>query len=217
MSEQTKYRKRITFAKKTGIKYVAHLDLLRAWERILRRAQVPLAYSQGFNPHPRLTLAMPSPVGCTGASEELDILLNEPMPDQEICTRLANTLPPGITVQAVQTVPLKAPARPSLIRRADYEVTLVDTPYKEVDRRIDTLLKRDTVEVEFRRKRFDLRPLIDSLEAQDNQETVLLTMRLLCNAQGRTGRPDVVLEALDLDQHARHIHRSRIVFEPDTS
>ncbi|MBN1579198.1 MAG: DUF2344 domain-containing protein [Anaerolineae bacterium] len=215
MNEQPKHRARMTFAKGNEIRYVAHLDLLRAWERILRRAGIPLAYSHGFSPHPRITLAMPSPVGCTGANEELDVILDEPMSDQEVITRLQPALPLGIKVLAVTTIPLKAPARPSLIHGADYQVTLVDIPCAEVKRRVDELLQRDAVEVEFRRKRFDLRPLIDNLGAQCSDDAVLLTMQLLRDNQGRIGRPDVVLEALGLSEHARHIHRTRIVFDPE--
>lgn len=215
MNTPLKTRMRIKFAKGEQIKYVAHLDLLRAWERILRRAGIPLAYSQGFSPHPRLTLAMPSPVGCTGAQEELDVILNEPLAGQELVARLEPTLPPGIAVLSAEPVPLNAPARPSLIRGADYQVTLVDIPCIEVERRVAALLPCETVEVTFRRERFNLRPLIDHLEAHSDGDAVLLAMRLLRGERGRIGRPDVVLEALDLSEHGRHIHRTRIVFDED--
>ena len=59
MSEHAQvHRMRIRFSVGETIKYISHLDLLRAWERILRRAGVPLAYSKGFNPHPRIVIAM---------------------------------------------------------------------------------------------------------------------------------------------------------------
>ncbi len=215
MSERRPQRLRITFEKGEPIKYVAHLDLLRAWERILRRARAPLAYSQGFNPHPKITIAMPSPVGCTGAQEELDIILDEPLAAPELQARLEQTLPPGIAIVSIAAVPLRAPARPSMIRRADYWVTLRGISRPALRQRVDKLVHQTHVEIEFRRKRFDLRPLIEALTIRSINDIMILEMRLLRNAQGRLGRPDAVLAALDLGEFAQHIHRTQIIFETD--
>jgi hypothetical protein len=132
-------------------------------------------------------------------------------------SRLQTALPVGIDLLAVEPVPLRAPARPSLIRCAHYQITLVDTSFADVKHRVSQLLQCGTFKVEFRRKKFDLRPLIGQLDVQRSNDTVLLTMQLLRNAQGRIGRPDVVLEALGLSEHARRIHRTHIVFDSGPS
>ena len=163
MSEHTPCRMRITFRKKDPLKYISHLDLLRAWERILRRAGLPMAYSRGFSPHPRITIAMPLPVGCTGQAEVIDVILDEPLSADEVIASLEPTLPRGISIVAVEQVPHKSPALPSMIRQATYLVTLVGVSEKEVEQRVADLMHRDTLQVEFRRKTFDLRPLIGSL------------------------------------------------------
>jgi radical SAM-linked protein len=219
VSERALDRTRITFRKGEPLKYISHLDLLRAWERILRRAGVPLAYSQGFSPHPRITIAMPLPVGCTGGREEVDVLTTEPLCGEEMIALLEPALPTGIKVVSAAPVPLRAPARPALIRRADYEVALAGVSTAEVARRVEDLLTRDAVEVTFRRKTYDLRPLIASLRVRPAGEattvggtTTVVDMALLRDAGGRIGRPDVVLEALGLSAYARRIHRTRIVF-----
>ena len=74
-----RHRLRITFSKGDTLKYTSHLDLMRIWERSLRRAGAPLAYSSGFNPRPRLQLAAALPLGHTGEAEWLDALLEEPV------------------------------------------------------------------------------------------------------------------------------------------
>ncbi|MBN1936276.1 MAG: DUF2344 domain-containing protein [Anaerolineae bacterium] len=210
--ERSLYRMRIVFSKGEPVKYVGHLDLMRAWERMLRRARVPLAYSQGFNPHPRMTLAMPLPVGCTGEREELDILLTEPWAMEALLDCLRPAMPPGLEVIKACTVDLRAPARPSCIQRADYRVTLDGVSVDEVRRVVDGLLGQTAVEVEFRRKGYDLRPLIGGLAVDIQDDIVLLDMALLCDAQGRSGRPDVVVDALGLSEYLRSMHRRQIVF-----
>ena len=212
MSEITLCRMRITFRKESPIKYISHLDLLRTWERILRRAAVPLAYSQGFNPHPKIIIAMPLAVGCTGEREVVDVVLEEPLPEADLLASLEPALPLGLSVVSAAQVPLRAPALPSLISRAIYEITLPDVSMKEVEQRVSALLARESAEIEFRRKRFDFRPLIGSLAPRKHGDAVVIVASLLRDERGRIGRPDVLLVALGLDTCVREIHRKQIVF-----
>ncbi len=214
MSEgRTLCRMRLVFSRGEAIKYVGHLDLMRAWERILRRAGVPLAYSQGFNPHPRLTLAMPLPVGCTGEREELDFWLTEPRSPESVVERLRAAMPTGLDVIEVRAVDLHAPARPACIQRADYRVTLNDMPVEQVRRAVGDLLARQTVMVDLHGKRYDLRPLIDGVSVEEQNGVVFLDISLLRDAQGRIGRPDALIEALGLGAHVRSVHRLGIFFD----
>ena len=75
--ETPKQRLRLRFSKGEQLKYISHLDLARAWERAFRRAGLPVAHSQGFNPRPRLQIAAALPVGVTGRAEYLDVWLTE--------------------------------------------------------------------------------------------------------------------------------------------
>lgn len=214
MSELVPCRIQITFRKEEPLQYISHLDLLRAWERILRRAELPLAYSAGFNPHPKITIAMPLPVGCTGDRELVDVVLEEPRSVDEIAASLEPVLPEGISLVGIEQVPLKATALPALIREATYEVTLSGVRAPEVEQLVAELMDRDTLKVEFRRKRFDLRPLIGSLLLKKGPGgEMVLEATLLRDEKGRIGRPDVLLEALGLDEYARRIRRTQIVFE----
>jgi len=137
--------------------------------------------------------------------------------------------PPGIEILGAQTVPLRGPALPSLIRSARYRVTLFGVSQAEVAARVRALLARDEVPVTSRRrasgrrqgKAFDLRPLIGSLNVLPSEDVtteseVTLEAELLRDASGRIGRPDTLIEVLDLGANVHGIHRTEIQFaDPD--
>jgi len=72
-------RLRITFTKGENLRYISHLDLARTWERVLRRAGIPVLYSRGYHPHPKIVFAAALPVGCTGAAEVMDVVRQAPL------------------------------------------------------------------------------------------------------------------------------------------
>src|SRR5688500_7774877 len=88
-------RVRLTFSKEGALRYIGHLDLVRMWERACRRAKLPLAYTLGFTPHPRLTLAAPLALGVTSAAELMDVYLREALPAGEVAERVGPQLPAG--------------------------------------------------------------------------------------------------------------------------
>jgi len=96
-----KQRLRITFTRDETLKYIGHLDMARTWQRIVRRANLPLAYSEGFNPQPRMSFAAALPVGCTSDHEELDMVLSPPRAIDEVKTQLDRALPPGMKVISI--------------------------------------------------------------------------------------------------------------------
>src|SRR5512139_1400872 len=93
------------------MRFTSHLDLHKSWERTLRRAGLPLAYSQGFSPHPHINLASALPLGFTGEAEIIDIWLEQELPIAEVQALLEPALPPGI--QLVSMVEMDG-HRPSL-------------------------------------------------------------------------------------------------------
>ena len=215
-------RMRLFYHKGNKAKYISHLDTLRAWERAIRRSDLPLAYSQGFSPHPKITIAMPLAVGCTGENEALDIILTKPIPEQSVVQALTPIMPPGFTVAAAQEVALKSPALSTLFEQAIYDILLVEMDRGEIQHRIDDLLAQETIPIEFRRKRFDLRPLIGSLKLRENtlanaqRGELGLQAVLLRDERGRIGRPDVLIEALNLSEYVRGIHRTWVVYRTET-
>lgn len=98
----TKYE--IKYQKTGDLKYISHLDLLRTVQRALRRAELPLKYSEGFNPHPHLVFALPLSVGIESDGELLEIALKEEMSEQEVFERIKGSMPAGLGVQRVRKI-----------------------------------------------------------------------------------------------------------------
>lgn len=210
-------RLRVRFRKGLPVRWIGHLDVARFWERALRRADLPVVYSQGFNPQPRIQFASALPVGFTGRAEVMDVWLSPPQDPEEVKRRLQAQCPPGFEVLDVQEVPLDAASLPSLVKEAEYEVAL-EKAFLPGDWRdqIARFVAADAVWREKERKkkkvRYNLRPLILDLQITgEDDEWVYLSMRVR-SEPGATGRPDEVLAALGWDDVPRRIERTRIVF-----
>jgi len=208
-------RYRITFTRDRTVRFVGHLDLAKTWERILRRANLPVAYSQGFHPLPKITFASALPVGCTSECELMDVVLSEPMDPSDVMARLAPALPAGIAVTSVMQVPLDAPALQAELRWTEYLVTVeTDEASEQIEQKVRAFLAAPTLPRERRGKSYDLRPLVLSLsvEAVDDSSAQIV-MRLLADANAGTGRPDEVLAALGWGDAPVQIHRRKLGFE----
>lgn len=218
MTGNTQQRLRLTFRKGEAIKYVGHLDLARTWERALRRAGVPLAYSRGFNPQPKVQFASALPLGATGRQELMDVILTSPMAPKDFLEAVRPQLPAGLELLAVEEVPLKGKALQALLRATQWQVDVeAHEPAAEVARRVDHLLAQPEIPASRQRKgrtiQYDLRPLILDLryEGQPRAGWHRLAMTLR-SEPGATGRPDAVLKALGLDNRLAHMERLRCLF-----
>ena len=208
MANDDRYRYRITFTKDEAQRYTSHLDLHRAWGRLLRRAGLPLLYSKGFNPRPRIQLSTALPLGCTSEHELADIWLIEEIPCDDIQERLQHSAPPGTRVLTVEFAALNEPALPSQIDAVSYIAQIdADLSEEELSNAIHDLLLIKVLERERRGKTYDLRPLIHELEiSSEGMEHPSIRMKLAAK-EGATGRPEEVLLALDLDPSTAKIHR----------
>lgn len=206
-------RLRLTFAVDGVARYISHLDLTRAWVRALRRLGLPLAYTKGFNPHPRVSLAAPLPVGFAGERELLDLYLDAPADPAGLAADLQSELPEGLTLSDASPVPLAAPALPSLVVAADYAIALHQPP-PDLAARVRGLLAAASLPHTRRRKdreiSFDLRPRILQAAVEEREGRPLLTLRLM-HGPGGAARPEDVLAALDLAPHEATIRRTDIV------
>ena len=216
-NQPQKYRLRLTFAKKREIKYISHLDLVLAWERALRRAQIPIAYSQGFNPRPKIQFASGLPLGTTGSHELMDIIVTEPVDTEAALPRIQAALPVGIRLHTIWKVAVSKPALQPLLRQAEYNVLVeTDLPVEEISARIEQLLAaEEIIQTRRRRKkeeRFDLRPSLHRLELENlNNNEARLRMCLTAGQKGNL-RPEAVLKALGLENNWAEIERARLIF-----
>jgi radical SAM-linked protein len=211
-------RIRITFAKQGALRYTGHLDLHKLWERTARRADLPLAYSQGFHPQPKMNIAAALPLGFSSRCEVMDMRLQNEIPLDGLCDKLQNTLPTGIRVLNVECVGDGEPALQTQVKSAEYEVTLTELIEKsELERRMEAVLEAESLPRERRGKSYDLRPLIEEISLTPNpspggRQGTVIFMRLAAR-EGATGRPEVVLDALGIPFEETRIERTKLIFK----
>src|SRR5919106_289807 len=98
-------RLRVRYAKRGRARFTSHRDFGRAFERALRRAGVPMAYSSGYSPHPRISYANAAPTGAASEAEYLEIGLADPCDPEKVQAALNAALPPGLDIVEVVTAP----------------------------------------------------------------------------------------------------------------
>jgi len=212
-------RNRIRFGRGENIKFISHLDIIRLWERAFRRAGIPLAYSEGFNPHPRMSLAAPLALGVTSEAELMDVFLSRPVTPHWFITAISQQLPPGIEIHDVFQTALTMASLQSQVRYAEYRVYLdaADAGGRDISDCVEDLLALETLPWQHRRdtgaRSYDLRALIDEIRVLDTTNTgSVLEMRLRCDSSG-SGRPEQVVLALGIQQYPASIHRTRLLLD----
>ncbi|MDR1664007.1 MAG: TIGR03936 family radical SAM-associated protein [Clostridiales bacterium] len=144
MSEQTisaQRRIRLCFSKGGAMRYISHLDLLRAFQRVMRRAKLPVAYSQGFNPHILLSFALPLPLGMESARDYADLALTggEEISPEEIVSRLNENAPGGLRFLGARMLGSGEARAAAIVAAADYALRL-PVSSEEDSRAISTVL-----------------------------------------------------------------------------
>lgn len=210
-------RLRLDYAKGEPLRFVSHLDMLRLWERACRRARLPIAHTQGFNPRPRIALACPLPTGITSHAEKVDLFLTMRLDPREVLQRLNAVLPAGVQVYGVEEVALAGPALMSRAATVDYQALVQwQGSAASLEAHLQAWLAQDSVVRARERKgqgaTYDLRPLVEHLWIVGQSEgQYVVGMRLKSGPQS-TGRPDEVLKALGLWDSASGLERTAIVF-----
>lgn len=214
----TPQRVRARFGRGEALAHISHLDLMRFWERALRRAGLPLAYSQGFTPHPRISMAAPLAVSVTSEAEIMDVYLSRWVAPQTFLQALRRQMPPGIEVYDASVVPLDMPSLQSQVRFAEYRVIAgkLEGP-ADVSGAISKLVAERNIAWHHTRdnsvRTYDLRPLISGLWLiGQNGDDVVIGMKLRSDPSG-AGRPEQVLAALGFTHPPKVIHRTRLFLE----
>jgi len=209
MKALTQQRIRIKYGKYGAQRFVGHLDVAKTWERILRRAQFPLEYTQGFNPRPRLQFAAALAVGLTSESEHLDAWLTARLDDQPSeawIAHLAATSPAGISIYRLDEIPISSAALPTLVTHAEYVITPADDAVTAtlLDSRSAALLAQESIErTNSKDKPYDLRPLILDLRMDTGGNLVAQ----LTSGEYGNARPDDVLDAMGIEMGLVRVHR----------
>lgn len=211
-------RLRLRFCRGARLKYISHLDLIRLWHRAFRRAGLELAYSEGFNPHPRIQIAAPLPLGVTGESELMDVVFAREYMPQSVGLSVNAQLPPGIKIEQVMQVALTVSSLQGQVRRAHYRVEIPesDASRQKIESAIASLLALETLPWTQKReekvRNIDLRKQISDIWIEEITScSIVLGMDLQCDSNG-SGRPEQVVKALRLPAPAS-VHRIKLVVE----
>ena len=205
MGEET-YKVRIKYAKMGVLKYIGHLDLMRFFQKAVKRADLDIAYSQGYSPHQLMSFAAPLALGVTSEGEYFDAQFNSLIPSDEFVRRLNEQMVDGIFVKDVILLPEGAKKAMSIVAASDYIIT-VNTKDKDVDMisgnslkeaifsKVPPLLEKESIEV-FRKtkkneKVEDIKKGIYKLSLSEDQIYMYLATGSEYNL-----KPESVLEAL---------------------
>ena len=209
-------RLRITFSRGEEARYISHLDMMRLWERALRRVGIPLAYSQGYSPHSKISIAAPLAIGVTSDAELVDILLRRRVSPYFFIKAVGEQLPRGISMLGVVHIAVKEPSLQSQLRQAEYQVELeTGRGVDEIEAAIGRFLAQEHVPWQHQRNKevrhYDLRSLVDDIWIVGWHESCCtLGMRLRTDSTA-TGRPEQVSAALGFDQRPMSIHRTKLI------
>jgi radical SAM-linked protein len=204
-------RLQIRYAKRGRLRFSSHRDFQRALERALRRADVPIAFSAGFSPHPKISYANAAPTGAASEAEYLEISVTARCDPQLVRTALDDALPPGLDILSV--VDAGEEAKGSLVERLEASEWLLELPEvtpADASSAVEAFLEHDEVVVERLTKAgiraFDARSAVVVLEvlstperpAGEANDKPCAILRLVVRHLTPAVRPDDVLSALRL-------------------
>lgn len=198
------------------MRFISHLDVLRYWERSIRRARLPLSYSAGFTPHPRLAFAAPLPLGFVGEAEVVDATFDEPVDLEVVRELLAEQATPDIQLLDIREVAVNAPAPQAQLRWADYRWRVAGLNHEAAAQVVTEFLAQETFEFTDRRKEkprtMDIRAGVAKLEAFSSDGGTGLFSRLRAD-QDLTVRPETIMDALFPGIEAEGFTRTAMHFE----
>ena len=184
------------FEKGERIRHIGHLDIQRSVQRGLRRSGLPVAYSNGFNPHILVTFASALSTGACGRREIMDVTMAEDVSEKEFLEKMNKAMPPEMQLSEAMAVDRKHPTLPPLLRAADYEMVIREEEYAgKLTEAIPQMLARESIpamrKTKTALKECDIKPLIYDLTGQGNRlfARLVLTEREAC-------KPGMLMEAL---------------------
>ena len=190
------------FEKRGANRFISHLDLMRTLQRALRRAQLPVAYSQGYNPRMILSLAAALGLGCESVAEVLDMRFEQDIAPSEATARFNEALPEGIRMLAAREIPQQGPALTALLSQASYQArvkgdyTAQVLAFKAAESCV--ILKQNKKGA----RQTDIKPLVCYIDAHlEGEDTVIVTT--LVHTASQALNPDLLLRALGVEEGAK--------------
>lgn len=193
------------FEKMGRMSWFSHLDLQNTMQRALRRAQLPVAYSQGFNPHVLTSFATALSVGCQSRGEVMEVEMAGEISPQEFAEKLNACLPDGLKVRRCAPVPDSAPALMAKVAEAGYDIT---APNADLTQAVEAFLKAEEVMVEKRSKTktrlVNIRPMVHEITCAFDGKDSRLSM-VLEQTNANALKVELVMQALAPEQEFRFV------------
>ena len=190
---------RAKFARDYNLRYISHLEIMDTFRKGIRRAGLPGAYSQGFNPTLNLSLSQPLPVGMAGGGEYLDLEITKPINGESFKARLNSFLPEGLKILAARYIPDHSGLKSlqALLNRAEYHIRARGKLKQQKKELIEDLMAKDKIIVIRKRRNksdreYDIRPLIFDAKVLAEYKISFLV------STGSSGnvRPEEIIKAL---------------------
>ena len=193
------------FEKMGRMSWFSHLDLQNTMQRALRRAQLPVAYSQGFNPHVLTSFATALSVGCQSRGEVMEVEMAGEIFPEEFAEKLNACLPDGLKVRRCAPVPDSAPALMAKVAEAGYDIT---APNADLTQAVEAFLKAEEVMVEKRSKTktrlVNIRPMVHEITCAFDGKDSRLSM-VLEQTNANALKVELVMQALAPEQEFRFV------------
>jgi len=220
-------RLRVWLGKLGDMALVSHLDLVRLYDRVVRRASLPIAYTNGFSPSPRIMIANALPLGATSSGEIVDFELTQVMDVETFKEQLAAKLPQDIPVYRVEEVDLKAPAATQVLEKAEYWVTVAATEETSTQQWQDWVEKVkgseeicwEKVTKSGKKKQVNLCDRLFELEVKEpaNDNSIILRYVGSCRNDGTLLRPEHLVYMLEqvagMEFQLLHSHRQQLILD----
>ena len=196
---------RIEFTKEGNAKYISHLDLIRAIQRAVRRADVPVEYSKGYNPHSKIAYGPALAVGISSSAEYMDVNLKNSMEETELVERLNASLPPGIRAVAAKYLPDGAPSLNAVIDAAAYRITGWPAVWTQgLEQKLRDFFEKESIFIERtdkkgRKKQVNIKPMIAEIQRVLVTDGGLLLDVILDTGSRSNLKPSDLVEALERD------------------
>lgn len=189
---------RIKFSKKGTMKFIGHLDIMRYFQKAIRRAGIDIAYSEGFSPHQIMSFAAPLGVGLESNGEYFDAELNSAISSADVCKRLNEQMVDGMEILEVKELPEKAGNAMASVAAAGYTVLFRNgyEPQFSIIDRLSSFYDRDTILVTKKTKKseveIDLKPLIYDMKVTEDQKGIYM---LVDASSSGNIKPNLVMQA----------------------
>lgn len=193
-------RIRMKFSKTGRVRYLSHLDFMTFFHRAVVRAGLPVAFSQGFNPHPKIAFGPALPVGIEGLSEYVDMETDPFTDPAEIKKRLNAALPDGIHIHEVLVIPRKADSLSAAVGRYEYATRVPERWTAGIEDRVERFLSRSSVVVAREHSSKDIRACIESIKVARREGQTTLSIMLQDKDNIKPRIQDVLAQCFEIGQ-----------------